>query len=83
MPQSREPAAVPADTFARLPDPAGADSLDSLVERLRLLKAWAGDPSYETIKDRINAAWTAAGTCGRRCASAGYRVFMAAAAVAR
>ena len=25
------------------------------------MKVWAGDPSYETIKDRVNAAWTAAG----------------------
>ena len=22
---------------------------------------WAGDPSYQTIKERVNAAWTAAG----------------------
>jgi tetratricopeptide (TPR) repeat protein len=44
-----------------LPDPAPATSPDGLVERLRLLKVWAGDPSYETIKDRVNAAWTAAG----------------------
>ncbi|WP_256517154.1 NB-ARC domain-containing protein [Paractinoplanes aksuensis] len=44
-----------------LPDPAGAGSLDELVERLRLLKIEAGDPSYETIKERVNAAWSAAG----------------------
>ncbi|GAA0527436.1 tetratricopeptide repeat protein [Paractinoplanes ferrugineus] len=44
-------------TFATPPEP----SADDLAERLRLLKVWAGDPSYETIKDRINAAWTAAG----------------------
>jgi tetratricopeptide (TPR) repeat protein len=48
-------------TFGTLPDPAQATSLDDVVERLRLLKVWAGDPSYETIKDRVNAAWTAAG----------------------
>ncbi|MFC4065073.1 tetratricopeptide repeat protein [Actinoplanes subglobosus] len=48
-------------TFAALPDPVQAGSVEGLVERLRLLKAWAGDPSYETIKDRINAAWTTAG----------------------
>ncbi|GIE94296.1 ATP-binding protein [Paractinoplanes rishiriensis] len=47
--------------FATLPDPAQADHIDDLVERLRLLKIWAGDPSYETIKDRVNAAWTASG----------------------
>jgi tetratricopeptide (TPR) repeat protein len=45
----------------QLPDPGPATTLDELVERLRLLKVWAGDPSYEWIKDRVNAAWTAAG----------------------
>jgi tetratricopeptide (TPR) repeat protein len=44
-----------------LPDPAPAGSFDELVQRLRLLKIWAGDPSYEKIKDRVNAAWGAAG----------------------
>ena len=44
-----------------LPDPGKARSLDDLVERLQLLKVWAGDPSYEWIKDRVNAAWAAAG----------------------
>jgi tetratricopeptide (TPR) repeat protein len=51
----------PTDVFAAPPDPGPASSLDDLVELLRLLKVWAGDPSYETIKDRVNAAWTAAG----------------------
>src|SRR2546423_2502800 len=44
-----------------LPDPGRAGSLDEFVERLRELKTWAGDPSYETIKDRINEAWRTAG----------------------
>ncbi|WP_249999041.1 tetratricopeptide repeat protein [Actinoplanes sp. M2I2] len=57
---SQEPVPT-ADTFATLPDPDGATTLDDLVERLRLLKVWAGDPSYEMIKDRVNAVWTAAG----------------------
>jgi tetratricopeptide (TPR) repeat protein len=57
MPSSREPTAV----FAAPPDPGPASSLDDLVELLRLLKVWAGDPSYEVIKDRVNAAWTATG----------------------
>ncbi len=52
---------TPVDAFAALPDPAQAGSVDDIVERLRLLKVWAGDPSYETIKDRVNAAWRAAG----------------------
>ena len=47
--------------LTELPDPTGAESLDELVERLRRLKVWAGDPSYETLKDRVNAAWTAEG----------------------
>jgi tetratricopeptide (TPR) repeat protein len=57
----QEPVTVPTGAFAMLPDPAEAGSLDDLVERLRRLKVWAGDPSYETIKDRVNEAWTAAG----------------------
>ncbi|MBM2620747.1 tetratricopeptide repeat protein [Actinoplanes sp. LDG1-06] len=51
--------------FATLPDPAQAGSLDDVAERLRRLKVWAGDPSYDTIKDRVNAAWTAAGRPAR------------------
>ena len=46
---------------AELPDPARASSLDELVTQLRRLKVWAGDPSYEAIKGRVNAAWSAAG----------------------
>ncbi|MEU4237549.1 tetratricopeptide repeat protein [Actinoplanes sp. NPDC026619] len=49
------------DAFGTLPDPSRAAGLHDLVERLRLLKVWAGDPSYETIKERVNAAWAAAG----------------------
>ncbi|TDO33159.1 tetratricopeptide repeat protein [Paractinoplanes brasiliensis] len=47
--------------YDALPDPAGAGAVDDLVERLRLLKVWAGDPSYGTILSRVNEAWTAAG----------------------
>jgi tetratricopeptide (TPR) repeat protein len=43
------------------PDPGQAGTLDDLVHRLRLLKVWAGDPSYASIKDRVNAEWAAAG----------------------
>jgi tetratricopeptide (TPR) repeat protein len=32
-----------------------------LVECLRALKLWAGDPSYDTITRRVNARWEAAG----------------------
>lgn len=51
----------PDETFATLPDPGRAGSLDELLEVLRRLKVWAGDPSYDTIKDRVNAKWRAAG----------------------
>ena len=61
MSLSQEPVTRPSGTSAMAPDPAKADSLDDLVEQLRRLKVWAGDPSYETIKDRINAAGSAAG----------------------
>ncbi|MGW4641773.1 tetratricopeptide repeat protein [Sphaerisporangium sp. NPDC004334] len=44
-----------------LPDPGEARSLDELIERVQRLKIWAGNPSYNVIKDRINAAWLAAG----------------------
>jgi tetratricopeptide (TPR) repeat protein len=51
----------PADRFELLPDPGQARNLDELVERLRALKVWAGNPSYEWITGRVNAAWAAAG----------------------
>jgi len=44
-----------------LPDPGRAGSLDDLAEALRALKTWAGDPSYDTIRRRITAAWRDAG----------------------
>ncbi|WP_245887225.1 ATP-binding protein [Umezawaea tangerina] len=44
-----------------LPDPGGCGSLDEFATALRRLKVWAGDPSYESIKDRVNGAWAAAG----------------------
>jgi tetratricopeptide (TPR) repeat protein len=50
--------------FVVPPDPGRAGTLDELTEGLRLLKVWAGDPSYDTIKDRINAAWKTAGRPG-------------------
>ena len=43
------------------PEAGTAATVDTLVERLRLLKAWAGNPSYEAIKSRVNKAWAAAG----------------------
>ena len=52
---------APRRARAALPDPAQATTLDGLVEQLRLLKVWAGDLSYESIKDRVNKEWTEAG----------------------
>ncbi|WP_233219488.1 tetratricopeptide repeat protein [Micromonospora sp. RP3T] len=46
------------------PDPGRADSLDEVARTLRILKVWAGDPSYDTIKNRINAACRAAHPAG-------------------
>jgi tetratricopeptide (TPR) repeat protein len=47
--------------FGGLPDLARCGSLDDLVGQLRRLKIWAGNPSYEFIKDRVNADWRATG----------------------
>jgi hypothetical protein len=58
-------------SFAAMPDPGTARTLDELIECLRALKVWAGDPSYEMITDRINAAWTAAGRPSRELARRG------------
>ena len=43
------------------PDPGPSRSLDELVECLRALKRWAGDPSYETITRRVNERWRSTG----------------------
>nr|WP_221375252.1 tetratricopeptide repeat protein [Actinoplanes polyasparticus] len=51
---------VPHD-LDTLPDPSTAGDIDELAERLRRLKVWAGDPSYDKIKSRVNATWTAEG----------------------
>jgi tetratricopeptide (TPR) repeat protein len=51
--------------FAALPDPGQATTLDGLAETLRLLKAWAGNPSYETITGRVNAQRPAAEQVGK------------------
>jgi tetratricopeptide (TPR) repeat protein len=61
MPSVRRPASAPVKAFAVLPDPGQAATIDDLVERLRSLKVWAGDPSYAWITSQVNEAWTAAG----------------------
>ena len=55
------PSQPPVGEFQLLPDPGQAATLGDLAERLRSLKLWAGDPSYEWITGRVNAAWRAAG----------------------
>ncbi|MCR6488728.1 tetratricopeptide repeat protein [Amycolatopsis sp. OK19-0408] len=47
--------------FTEAPDPGRAGSLAELIAQLRLLKAWAGGPSYAQIAERVNRLWTAAG----------------------
>ncbi|XVV08391.1 ATP-binding protein [Actinoplanes sp. CA-131856] len=54
-----------ADRFAMLPDPGQATTLDEFAAALRLLKAWAGNPSYETITGRVNAGRPAARAVGK------------------
>jgi tetratricopeptide (TPR) repeat protein len=58
--------AVPLTSqFIALPDPGQAATLDDLAECLRNLKAWAGNPSYETITGRVNAHRPAAEQVGK------------------
>jgi tetratricopeptide (TPR) repeat protein len=40
--------------MSNLPDPERASTLDDFAETLRGLKAWAGNPSFETITGRVN-----------------------------
>ncbi|EOD69394.1 NB-ARC domain-containing protein, partial [Amycolatopsis vancoresmycina] len=47
--------------FTEPPDPGRARTLAELIAQLRLLKAWAGGPSYAQIAERVNRLWTAAG----------------------
>jgi hypothetical protein len=61
MPQPPAPVNPIAEEYSVPPDPGQAETLDGLVEHLRRLKVWAGDPSYERITERINATWRAAG----------------------
>src|SRR5689334_23737961 len=53
------------------PDPGLARCLDELVGTLRALKLWAGDPSYQTITQRVNQHWQAAGRPGAELARRG------------
>jgi tetratricopeptide (TPR) repeat protein len=47
--------------FTEPPDPGHARTLAELIAQLRLLKAWAGGPSYAQIAEGVNRLWTAAG----------------------
>jgi hypothetical protein len=59
MTPSQQPIETPVGGFAQLPDPGSAFALDVVVERLRLLKIWAG---ARRMSDHgpVNAARTAA-----------------------
>ena len=43
------------------PDPAGISTFDELSARLRLLRDWAGSPSFSTIRRRVAAVRAARG----------------------
>jgi len=60
-PLDRQPGRAVNPARVAPPDPGQAATLDDLVERLRLLKVRAGSPSYESIKNRVNAEWAAVG----------------------
>ncbi|MBL7257480.1 NB-ARC domain-containing protein [Paractinoplanes lichenicola] len=51
--------------FAVLPDPGQAQTLDEVASCLRMLKTWAGNPSYETIAARVNAVRPAGEQVGK------------------
>ncbi|MDY7086607.1 MAG: NB-ARC domain-containing protein [Actinomycetota bacterium] len=51
--------------FAVLPDPGQARTLDEVTGCLRLLKTWAGNPSYEMIAARVNAVRPAGEQVGK------------------
>ncbi|MFF5077582.1 ATP-binding protein [Actinoplanes sp. NPDC000266] len=56
--------APPGGDSREPPDPGVAMTVDELAERLRSLKAWAGDPSYARITTLVNASWRRAGRPG-------------------
>jgi tetratricopeptide (TPR) repeat protein len=61
MPSTQRPGDAAVEAFVSPPDPRPAGTVDDLVERLRLLKVWSGDPSYVWIRERVDEAWIAAG----------------------
>jgi len=60
-PAGGEPTHRTAHATLALPDPGGARTLDELVERLQLLKIWAGSPSYDKLRTQVNEVWAASG----------------------
>src|ERR1700712_245905 len=54
-----------SNQFVVLPDPGRASTLDDLAETLRRLKAWAGNPSFETIAARVNTRRPATDQVGK------------------
>lgn len=58
------------NAFSEPPDPASIRSPGDVVLGLRLLRAWAGDPSYAAIARKVNAAWRAEGRPAREWSTA-------------
>jgi len=61
MPPPKSRGRAPANPFTPPPDPGQALTVGDLAELMRLLKVWAGSPSYESITARVRAAWSSAG----------------------
>lgn len=58
-------------------DPAGARTFDDIAQQLRILKAWAGDPSYRVIHKRIIGAREERGVAELPALSTVYECFAA------
>jgi tetratricopeptide (TPR) repeat protein len=62
------PGGAPDGQLTEPPDPGPARDLDELIGCLRALKLWAGDTSFGTITQRVNARWQAEGRPGAEAA---------------
>ncbi|WP_435827393.1 tetratricopeptide repeat protein [Actinoplanes philippinensis] len=54
--------------YVRPPDPGGVATADDIALRLRVLRGWAAEPSFTTITNQVNDAWTKAGRPGNELA---------------
>ena len=55
----------PDAAFDEPPEPGNARTPEDLVAQLRLLRVWAGSPSYARVAHRVNEAWRSAGRPAR------------------